>query len=243
MGRVRIFAGPNGSGKTTLNTELKGKFNLGYYLNADDLCEKVRRDGFIDFDTFNLTPTTRKLESFVHHHGLYPQLPSKKISFTLNGSKAEFHKPTNTYEIAIIADFIRNSLLDTNATFSFETVFSHPGKIDFIKKANQKGYRTYLYFVSTNSPEINAERVKQRVSEGGHEVPEKKIRDRYRLSLNNLLPAIKLSYRTYIFDNSGISLKLLAQVTPAKNLNIETSQLPVWFEEYVLSKVADQPIG
>ena len=46
---------------------------------------------------------------------------------------------------------------------------------------------------------------------------------------------MKLSYRTYIFDNSGKSLKLLAQVTPKKNLNIEAKHLPIWFEKYVLS--------
>lgn len=46
---------------------------------------------------------------------------------------------------------------------------------------------------------------------------------------------MKLAYRAYIFDNSAKRLKLLAQVTPKKNLNIETKQLPIWFEEYVLS--------
>ncbi len=237
MGRVRIFAGPNGSGKTTLNTELKGKFNLGYYLNADDLYAKVKQKGFIDFNAYNLAPSLDELASFVRKHGLYSRLPSG-LSFKMVDSKAEFYRPANMYEIAILTDFLRSSLLHTNETFSFETVFSHPDKVDFIRRANKRGYRTYLYFVSTNSPEINIERVSQRVSEGGHKVPESKIRDRYFKSLENLLPAMKLSYRTFIFDNSSKELKLLAKVTPNKNLDIEVKQLPVWFEKYVISRLA-----
>jgi predicted ABC-type ATPase len=193
VARVRIFAGPNGSGKTTVNAELKGQFNLGYYLNADDLCLKAQKEGFIDFSVFGLSPSLEEVKSFFFDHNLYPQLPSG-LSFKLVDSVAEFIKPANMYEIAILADYLRQSLLKTNETFSFETVFSHPGKVSFIEKANKQGYRTYLYFVSTNSPEINIERIKQRVSQGGHDVPESKIRERYKRSLGNLLPAMKLAY-------------------------------------------------
>ncbi len=239
MGRVRIFAGPNGSGKTTVNEELKGKFNLGYYLNADDLYLKVKRDDRIDLSDYNLSPSFAELESFFCDHNLYPTLPSG-ISFKLIDTSLEFIKPTEIYEIAILADYLRHSLLKTDETFSFESVFSHPDKINFIEKANKQGYRTYLYFVSTNSPEINIERVKERVSQGGHDVPEGKIRKRYKRSLDNLLPAMKLAYRTYIFDNSGKQAKLIAQVTPARNMLVEAKQIPIWFVEYVLSKMTDQ---
>lgn len=240
MRRVRIFAGPNGSGKTTLITELQGKFNLGYYLNADDLYIKAQKDCYIDFDTYNITPSPCELESFFNSHGLYHKLPTA-LSFKLVGSKVEFLRPTNMYEVAILTDFLRHSLLNTNETFSFETVFSHPDKISFIEKANKKGYKTYLYFVSTTSPEINTERIKQRVTEGGHEVPESKIHKRYYRSLENLLPAIKLSHRTYIFDNSGKKSRFLAEVKPTKTMRVEAKQLPIWFEEYVLSKLNNKP--
>ena len=238
-GRVRIFAGPNGSGKTTLNTQLKGEFNLGHYLNADDLYRRVEKRKCIDFKHYNLAPSPKELTTFVCNHGLYPKLKSG-LSFKLNGSIAEFHSPADIYEIAILTSFLRSTLLETEQTFSFETVFSHPGKIDFIKSSNDKGYRTYLYFVSTNSPEINIERVKQRVLEGGHDVPEGKIRDRYKKSLHNLAPAMKIAYRTYIFDNSGRETNYLARVTPGKHLHIEAKQLPIWFEEYVLSEFEKQ---
>jgi predicted ABC-type ATPase len=234
VGRVRIFAGPNGSGKTTLNMALQGAFNLGHYLNADDLFKKVQYESCIDFKVYNLAPSVGELEAFIQQHGLYPRL-SPGFSFKFVGSKVEFHVLPNIYEIAILTDFLRFALLKTARTFSFETVFSHPDKVKFINIANKKGYRTYLYFVSTISPEINIERIKQRVLEGGHEVPEDKIRERYYRSLKNLRPAIQQSYRTFIFDNSGKGLNLLAAVTPSKNINIEAKRLPVWFEKYVLS--------
>ncbi|MCK4793524.1 MAG: hypothetical protein KAV87_57880 [Desulfobacteraceae bacterium] len=242
MGRLRIFAGPNGSGKTTVNEKLKGQFNLGYYLNADDLCLKVKKDDRIDLSNYKLSPSFAELDAFFRNHNLYPKLPSG-ISFKLIDTSLDFFKRSNMYEIAILADYLRNSLLKTNETFSFETVFSHPGKVSFIEKANKQGYRTYLYFVATDSPEINMERVKARVSQGGHDVPGSKILKRYKRSLDNLLPAMKLAYRTYIFDNSGKRAKFLAQVTPARNMLIEAKQLPIWFEEYVLSKLTEQTIS
>jgi predicted ABC-type ATPase len=238
VGRIRIFAGPNGSGKTTLNSELKGQYNLGYYINADDLFQKVKEEHTFDFSVYNLTPPLASVKAFASRHGLFPKLPFG-LSFVLHGSQAIFSGPPNVYEMAIITDYLRHSLLELGETFTFETVFSHPAKISFINKANKKGYRTYLYFVSTNSPEINIERVKQRVKEGGHAVPEAKIRSRYKRSLENLLPAMKQAYRTYVFDNSGKSCKLLAQVTPGKNLTIDCEHIPLWFEEYVLKHILD----
>lgn len=238
MGRVRIFAGPNGSGKTTVNENLKGQFNLGYYLNADDLYLEVEKNKRVSLADYNLSPSLAELKSFFCGHNLYPTLPSG-ISFKLIDTSLVFSKRANMYEIAILADYLRHALLETDKTFSFESVFSHPDKIRFIEKANNHGYRTYLYFVSTNSPEINIERVKARVFQGGHDVPESKIRKRYKRSLDNLLPAMKLAYRTYIFDNSERQAKLIAEVTPAKNMRVEAKRLPIWFEEYVLSKLID----
>lgn len=46
--------------------------------------------------------------------------------------------------------------------------------------------RSYLYYVATEYVEINIERVKIRVVNGGHPVPEDKIRKRYTGSLGSL---------------------------------------------------------
>ena len=101
-------------------------------------------------------------------------------------------------------------------------------------KIRMKQPCTYLYFVCTNSPDINVLRVQQRTREGGHDVPEEKIRVRYERSLANLTQAISIAYRTYLFDNSGREASLLADVTPDRRLNLRKHTAPAWFHEHVL---------
>lgn len=239
MGRVRIFAGPNGSGKTCLYEDLKKQnLNLGQYLNADLLLAQAEQHNQINLSQFNISLTSSEITDFFSAHALFRQAPSyPDIPFSFSGKQIIFDKPPGVYEVAILTDCLRHVMLKTTATFSFETVFSHPGKINFIEKANEAGYRTYLYFISTLSPSINIERIEQRVLLGGHHVPDEKVKKRYYRSLENLLPAMKLAYRTYIFDNSRKNYRLLARITPSKKLHVETEQLPVWFSKYVLEKI------
>lgn len=61
-------------------------------------------------------------------------------------------------------------MLDSDSSFSFESVFSHPSKIDELINAKRKQYKIYLYFIATEAPSINTERVSNRVQLGGHDV-------------------------------------------------------------------------
>lgn len=116
---------------------------------------------------------------------------------------------------------------------------SHPDKVVFLKQAQAKGYRTYLYFVATDDPSIIVSRVKLRVSQGGHDVPENKIRSRYVRSLNLLWDAIRLSNRAYIFDNSkdGSDRTWLAEVTNGNEFDIKSDMFPAWFQRAVWDKI------
>ena len=95
--------------------------------------------------------------------------------------------PVDSYFASVIADFIRQRLLEAKQSFTFESVMSHPSKIEFMRMAQAQGYRTYLYFVSTENPRINIERVAIRVRAGGHPVRDDLVRSRYERSLD-LLP-------------------------------------------------------
>jgi predicted ABC-type ATPase len=114
---------------------------------------------------------------------------------------------------------------------------SHPSKVESIRRANNCGYRTYLYFVATEDPEINVARIRERVSRGGHDVPEAKTRSRYVRSLENLYDAIKMANRAYIFDNSYSPGEhfLIAQVESGL-LTVVAPTVPAWFKHYVLHK-------
>lgn len=111
----------------------------------------------------------------------------------------------------IVSDLIREELLKRKISFTMETVFSHPDKVKFMQRAKDKGYKVYLYFVSTENPDINIKRVEGRVAAGGHDVATDKIIERYERTMKNLYNALKISYRAYIFDNSGASTIKIAE--------------------------------
>jgi predicted ABC-type ATPase len=111
---------------------------------------------------------------------------------------------------------------------------SHPSKLDFIKIAKEQGYKIYLYFIATEDPEININRVSIRVAQDGHNVNKETIRKRYFKSLENLKPAIKNTNRAYIFDNSGTISKLVAEITDGIDVNVFDPELtPNWFGKYL----------
>ena len=115
---------------------------------------------------------------------------------------------------------------------------SHPKKIEVFKNAQAEGFRNYLYFVATEGPEINLSRVRIRVEKGGHDVPPKKVIDRYYRTLDNLTAAIRVTNRAYIYDNSGAKATLIAEITDGKDIEIINSNIPTWVRKYVLEKSA-----
>ncbi len=124
--------------------------------------------------------------------------------------------------------------LESGISFSFETVMSHPSKLAFMEKAHQQGYRVYLYYVATQSAEINIGRVRSRTKEGGHDVPKNKIEERYVRSLQNLYPAVRHADRAYIFDNSGTHFEWLAEYD-AEDDSIQLYSTNDWLQTYLLN--------
>lgn len=141
----------------------------------------------------------------------------------------------NGYLAASIVDFLREELLRRESSFSFETVMSHRSKVDFLGRARADGDKTYLYFVCTNSAELNVARVRSRVRAGGHPVPEDKIRERYIRCLELTREAITNAYRAYVFDNSGPEPVWLAEFDPDGQCELKTEQdqLPQWFRTWI----------
>ncbi|HEY6805447.1 MAG TPA: zeta toxin family protein [Pyrinomonadaceae bacterium] len=143
----------------------------------------------------------------------------------------------NSYFVSAIADFLHEKLVDASQTFTFETVMSHENKIALLRRAQKAGFRTYLYYVATEAPEINVKRVQIRVREGGHNVARGKIEERYSKSLSNLLDAIGACDRAYIFDNSGKDSYLFAEITDGFDLEVKDPKVPIWFQKNVLDKL------
>lgn len=82
------------------------------------------------------------------------------------------------------------------------TVYLFAGPNGSGKSTIAEGYRVISVFVGTDSPEINISKVEKRVSEGGHDVPKEKIRERYAKSMRNLPLLSEVSDEIYVYDNS-----------------------------------------
>ena len=136
---------------------------------------------------------------------------------------------------------MRTKLLEQRASFTLETVMSHRSKVELLSRAQQAGYRTYLYYVATDDPAINISRVRNRVLLGGHDVPVDRIVQRYHRSLELLLDAVRHTNRAYIFDNSGDNPDhhhtWLAEITEGRELELKTDRVPAWFLRAVLDKI------
>ena len=105
-----------------------------------------------------------------------------------------------------------NSLLEDDKTFVFETTLSTNSYVSFIDKAKERGYEIILLFLKLNSEELAIERVKTRVSEGGHNIPINTIRRRYRRGLRNLCQKyIQKVDKWILIDNSTRKFKFIAE--------------------------------
>lgn len=138
----------------------------------------------------------------------------------------------HSYEAARLAEQIRLQLLREGRTFCFETVFSHPSKIDFVAQAKALGYEIVLVFIHLDHVALNNARVSQRVEEGGHNVPEEKVNERIPRSLQNIRQALPLCDRAYLLDNSR-SDNPFRQIVELRGGQIIVKQqpLPPWAEE------------
>ena len=117
-------------------------------------------------------------------------------------------------------------------------------KITFIKKAKEVGYKIYLYYVATEGPEINIQRVKNRVDiDGGHNVDPIKIEKRYYKSLELLHDAFLICDNVYFWDNSGTEATLFihSEIMEGKVLWIAPEggvpMFPSWWVKYFYKKM------
>ena len=151
-------------------------------------------------------------------------------------------------EAQSIADRRREACIEAKRSFSFETVMSHPSKIDVLVRAKAAGFIVQLFFVGTDDPNTSVERVALRVVQGGHDVPRDRIIARWHRTMGFLHQAIKAADQAFVFDNSaaghvdiGPRLVLLCrstqEATPSKVAGIEIRQfppIPDWVRQYAL---------
>lgn len=87
-------------------------------------------------------------------------------------------------------------------SFCVETTLSTKIYLTKIQKLRQLGYKIFLFFIYLPNPELAIKRVKQRVSQGGHDIPVDTIKRRYRRGLENLVnDYFNVVDNLYIYSN------------------------------------------
>ncbi len=104
-----------------------------------------------------------------------------------------------------------HELAAARASFAFETTLASRSFAPWLRGLMASGYEVHLLYVWLRSPELAVARVRARIANGGHAIPEETIRRRYSRSLSNftrLYSPMVDQWRVY--DNSGDSPRLVA---------------------------------
>jgi predicted ABC-type ATPase len=208
--KFRLFAGPNGSGKTSLfdNLRKNGFIHTELYVNADRYERELKENLRFNFNAYRVKVSQKEFLEHIKASSLYlEKIKDKNFinQISIQAGILNFDIPKNqinSYHASFVASYLVEKLLETNQSFCFETVMSHKSKVNLLHVAKSKGYKTYLYFVYTDDPELNVTRVKLRALMGLHDVNPEIVRSRYKRSFELLPQAIAIADESYIINNS-----------------------------------------
>ncbi len=124
--------------------------------------------------------------------------------------------PFNPNTVAIQAGRLMlnriSTLIETENDFAFETTLSTRSYVNTVRKARAKGYFVTILYFWLSSPNLAIERVKTRVQEGGHDIPEPVIRRRYDLGIKNMFNLyIPIADYWMFIDNSSALFSVIAE--------------------------------
>ncbi len=102
--------------------------------------------------------------------------------------------------------------VERDESFAFETTLSGRGFARKIPLWQAKGYRVQLYYLRLPSSDVAVNRVRQRVVEGGHHVPEEVIRRRFDAGWLNFQQVYKPLVNEWIlYDGLGIPPRVIEE--------------------------------
>jgi predicted ABC-type ATPase len=135
-----------------------------------------------------------------------PDLLAKRLRDSETASESE----AGLEAVRRIEAWLETSILAGHSV-GVETVLSTDKYRRLVSKAKSLGFEVQLIYVMLESVDLNVERVALRVRRGGHAVPEEKIRSRHKRSLAQLPWFLAQADLALIYDNSGVSPRLVGQ--------------------------------
>jgi predicted ABC-type ATPase len=134
---------------------------------------------------------------------------------------------THAYDASRMAAERRDELLAARTSFVTETVFSHASKVDLVKAAAEAGYIVTMHVVLVPE-DLAVARVTNRVDNGGHAVPEVKVRARYARLWALVAEAIALADEAAVYDNASASEPFRAVATFDRGIAVSRPAWPRW---------------
>jgi predicted ABC-type ATPase len=146
--------------------------------------------------------------------------------------------PFNPESVAVEAGRLMLSrikdLLSKNESFSIETTLATRSYFRLVENAHRQGYEVTLLFFWLKSPEQAMERVAERVSKGGHNIPKDIIVRRYYEGIDNLFKIYMPIVDTWVLvNNSETPRSIIASGGKDQKPQIINNELFKILEEYV----------
>ena len=86
----------------------------------------------------------------------------------------------------------------------------------------EKGYDLHLFFLWIPSTQLALARIKDRVAEGGHNVPQEDVKRRFDRSMSNFFKIYRSLLDSWmLFNNAGIKPLLIAEEKDKKTVIVE----------------------
>jgi predicted ABC-type ATPase len=126
------------------------------------------------------------------------------------------------------------SSIDAYQTIGVETVLSSPKYRRLVDLAQLRGFEVRMIYVLVKSEAHQIARIRQRVKDGGHDVPAEKVRSRRKRSFEQLCWFLGRVDQCFVFDNSTSEPKLMAKLTAPGELRI-FEHVPLDFEAIMAS--------
>ncbi len=139
----------------------------------------------------------------------------------------------NTLQLKCAREAVKliKEYLSEGISFNQETTLCGKSIIKNINKAKENGFYISMNYIGVDSPDIAKERVRLRVSKGGHGIPDKDIERRYYESLENLTKVIEICDEVNIYDNSN----RFKQIIYFKNgsMSWKDQVIPAWANKLI----------
>jgi predicted ABC-type ATPase len=131
----------------------------------------------------------------------------------------------------------RNELLEQRRTFAIETTLSGRRHFQLVERARSEGWSLGVVYIGLGSPDLAIQRVRERVSQHGHDVPAADIRRRYLRGLSNLAIVYELADRLVVLDNSSVRKRIKRVLEVSRgSVVFRQRRLPKWLSAALRTK-------